>query len=65
MLEGTQAKREKAMVAEYFKTEYEEYEVEVEEPVKNNTNDHRHRNDRDERNGRSERYERDFKRPRR
>lgn len=71
MLEGAQAKREKAMVAEYFKTEYEDCEVEVEEPVKNSTNDHRHRNDRNdrndraERNGRSERYERDFKRPRR
>jgi CTD kinase subunit beta len=65
MLEGLQAKKEKAIVADYFKTEYEEYEVEVEEPIRNNAIDHRHRNDRDERNGRNERHDRDFKRPRR
>lgn len=67
MLEGAQAKREKAIVAEYFKTEYEEYEVEIEEPVtvRPHANDYRHRNDREERNGRNDRYERDFKRPRR
>lgn len=34
MLDSEQAKREKDITAEYFKTEYEEYEVEVEEPIK-------------------------------
>ncbi|KAH7313184.1 cyclin-like protein [Rhexocercosporidium sp. MPI-PUGE-AT-0058] len=33
MLDSDQAKREKDTTAEYFKTEYEEYEVEVEEPI--------------------------------
>jgi CTD kinase subunit beta len=34
MLDSGQAKKEKDTVAEYFKVEYEEYEVEVEEPIK-------------------------------
>ncbi|TAQ89938.1 hypothetical protein B7494_g1717 [Chlorociboria aeruginascens] len=34
MLDAEQAKQEKETVAEYYKVEYEEYEVEVEEPVK-------------------------------
>ncbi|EKD19622.1 uncharacterized protein L3040_002035 [Drepanopeziza brunnea f. sp. 'multigermtubi'] len=34
MLDSDQAKREKDVTAEYFKTEYEEYEVEIEEPIK-------------------------------
>lgn len=33
MLDGEQAKEEKKVVAEYFDIEYEEYEVEVDEPV--------------------------------
>jgi len=69
MLDGAQAKAEKAIVAEYFKVEYEDYEVEVDEPVKNNhTNDARPRAERDDRhgpNGRHDRYDRDFKRQRR
>ena len=34
MLDAEQAKREKETVDQYFKVEYEEYEVEVEEPIK-------------------------------
>lgn len=33
MLDNEEAKREKSTVAEYFKVEYEEYEIEVEEPI--------------------------------
>ncbi|KAI9745795.1 MAG: RNA polymerase II C-terminal domain kinase beta subunit [Claussenomyces sp. TS43310] len=71
MLDGAQAKREKAIVSEYFKTEYEDYEVEVDEPApaRGHPNPHSHlqrpRYDRDERNGRDDRYGRQFKRPRR
>lgn len=68
MLDGAQAKREEAVVAEFFKVEYEDYEVEIDEPVRHNPNENRHRNERDERNGRHqgrERHDRDFKRPRR
>lgn len=69
MLDGAQAKREKAAVDEYFKVEYEEYEVEVDEPVRNHPIDNRHRYERDERNGRGDRYDnrhdRDYKRPKR
>lgn len=69
MLDSEQARKEKATVAEYFKTEYEEYEVEVDaepEPVRTfHANDHRHRSHRDDRNGRGDRYDRDFKRTRR
>lgn len=61
MLDAEQAKQEKQTVSEYFKVEYEEYEVEVEEPI---------RHQRDERgprghprhNGRDDRYH--HKRPR-
>jgi CTD kinase subunit beta len=51
MLDGEEAKKEKAAVDEYFKVEYEEYEVEVEEPIKHERVDHhyRHHNGRDER----------------
>lgn len=35
MLDAEQAKQEKDTVAEYYKVEYEEYEVEVEEQIKN------------------------------
>lgn len=34
MLDSEQAKKEKDTTAEYFKTEYDEYEIEVEEPIK-------------------------------
>jgi CTD kinase subunit beta len=34
MLDAAEAKREKDAVAEYFKVEYEDYEIEVEEPIK-------------------------------
>ncbi|RKF63758.1 CTD kinase subunit beta [Erysiphe neolycopersici] len=34
MLDAEQARKEQEMVSEYFKTEYEEYEVEVEEPIR-------------------------------
>lgn len=33
MLDAEQARKEQEMVSEYFKTEYEEYEIEVEEPI--------------------------------
>jgi len=33
MLDAAEAKREKETVAEYYKVEYEEYEIEVEEPI--------------------------------
>jgi CTD kinase subunit beta len=55
MLDAEQAKQEKDTVAEYFKVEYEEYEVEVEEPIKPERdergprNHHHHRNGRDDR----------------
>lgn len=68
MLDGAQARREKVIVAEYFRTEYEEFEEEVEVPLpepmrSNSTNENRHRNLREERNGRNDWHERDFKRP--
>jgi CTD kinase subunit beta len=63
MLDEKQAKREKAMVSEYFKQEYEEYEVEIDAPEEPR-NDHRYKNGRDERHG-GGRYDRDPKRPRR
>lgn len=44
MLDGEKAKREKDTVAEYYKVEYEEYEVEVEEPIKQERNDYNHNN---------------------
>jgi CTD kinase subunit beta len=57
MQDAATAKDEKEVVAEYFKEEFEEYEVEVDEPIKqdqphNNNNNsqfggrHHHRNDR-------------------
>lgn len=72
MLDGAQAKMEKEVVGEFFKDEYEEYEVEVEEPmpVRTGPADDRRRDDRrDVRNGGrdnySSRHDRGFKRPRR
>jgi CTD kinase subunit beta len=61
MLDGEEAKKEKAAVDEYFKVEYEEYEVEVEEPIKNERVNHHHRHH----NGRDERYQQHYKRVRR
>ena len=61
MLDAEQAKQEKETVAEYFKVEYEEYEIEVEEPIKpdppqhhhnprnHHNHNHNHRNGRDDR----------------
>lgn len=52
MQDAIKAKEEKEIVAEYFKEEFEEYEVEVEEPIKHerpqnsHQNHHHHRNDR-------------------
>lgn len=72
MLDGVQAKQEKAIVSEYFKTEYEDVEVEIDEPppIRGNPNPNsyptqRPRYDRDDRNGRDDRHGRHFKRPRR
>ena len=55
MLDAEQAKREKEAVAEFFKTEYEEYEVEIEEPIRDDRNDRRGA-PRDIRNGRDDRH---------
>lgn len=44
MLDAEQAKQEKDLVAEYFKVEYEEYEVEVEEPIRPERDDRGPRN---------------------
>jgi CTD kinase subunit beta len=72
MLDAAQAKKEKETVAEYFKIEYEDYEIEIDEPVRAApVNDDRpRRDDRGVRNGngrhdRYDRHDRDFKRPRR
>jgi len=74
MLDGAQARREKEVVSEYFKDEFEEYEVEVEEavPVRMAPREERREERRDGRNGRNAardgyggRHERNFKRPRR
>ena len=54
MLDAEQAKQEKDTVADYFKVEYEDYEVEVEEPVK--PSHHNDRGHRDQRNGRDDRW---------
>ncbi|KFY25597.1 hypothetical protein V491_01667, partial [Pseudogymnoascus sp. VKM F-3775] len=71
---GAQARSEKEAVAEYFKDEFEEYEVEVEEevapPPRALAIEERRREDRrDGRNGTRDgyraRHERGFKRPRR
>lgn len=67
MLDAEQAKQERETVAEYFKVEYEDYEVEVEEPIKppppqqhqnNSRNHHNHR-------GRDDRFHHHNKRMRR
>lgn len=53
MQDAAKAKQEKEIVSEYFKEEFEEYEVEVEEPIKqdrgppnHHQGHHHHRNDR-------------------
>jgi CTD kinase subunit beta len=53
MIDVEQAKQEKETVAEYYKNEYEEYEVEVEEPIKPERDDRGGRNY--YRNGRDDR----------
>lgn len=77
MLDGAQARSEKEIVTEYFKDEYEEYEVEVEEEAaprslaseERRREDRRREDRRDGRNGQRDgyraRHERGFKRPRR
>ncbi len=55
MLDAQQAKNDKETSAEYFKIEYEEYEVEVEEPIKNERED-RGPSRVPQRNGRDDRY---------
>ncbi|OBT78935.1 hypothetical protein VF21_02841 [Pseudogymnoascus sp. 05NY08] len=72
MLDGVQARSEKEVVAEYFRNEFEEYEVEVEEEMAPRAlaSEERRREDRrDGRNGQRDgyraRHERGFKRPRR
>ncbi|RFU30559.1 hypothetical protein B7463_g5764, partial [Scytalidium lignicola] len=66
MLDAEQAKHEKATVAEYFKVEYEEYEVEVEEPIKPQNSQGYNRDSRDRpRQSRDDRFDRDYKRVRR
>jgi CTD kinase subunit beta len=49
MLDAEKAKEEKEIVAEYFKVEYEDYEVEVEEPIRHERPPHSQRNGRDDR----------------
>ncbi|KAH8659192.1 hypothetical protein BGZ60DRAFT_120247 [Tricladium varicosporioides] len=61
MLDAEKAKQEKETVAEYFKVEMEEYEVEVEEPIKQDRVDRRP--PQDPRNGRDDRFQ--YKRIRR
>jgi CTD kinase subunit beta len=55
MLDGEEAKREKAAVDEYYNVEYEEYEEEVEETIKVERVDHHHNR---HHNGHDERYRR-------
>ncbi|TVY57270.1 CTD kinase subunit beta [Lachnellula suecica] len=43
MLDGEKAKKERETVAEYYRVEWEEYEVEVEEPVRQERRDDHHR----------------------
>ena len=67
MLDAEQAKQEKDTVAEYFKVEFEEYEIEVEEPIKNDRPHHHHieHNHYGHRNGRDNRFHHQNKRVRR
>jgi CTD kinase subunit beta len=56
MLDAEQAKQEKETVAEYFKVEYESYEIEVEEPIRNER-PHSHNNHHNHpRHGRDDRF---------
>ena len=73
MLDAEQAKQERETVAEYFKVEYEEYEIEVEEPIKpdppqhhsSHRNHHNHNHNHNHRNGRDDRFHHHNKRMRR
>jgi CTD kinase subunit beta len=65
MLDAEQAKREKETVAEYFKVEYEDYEVEVEEPIKNDPPPHHNNHQNHHRNRRDDRFHHHNKRMRR
>lgn len=68
MLDAEQVKQEKEMVAEYFKVEYEDYEVEIEEPIKHDTPQQYHNNHHDHhsrRGGRDNRFHHHNKRMRR
>ncbi|KAG0649323.1 CTD kinase subunit beta [Hyphodiscus hymeniophilus] len=69
MLDAEQAKQEKETVAEYFKVEYEEYEVEVEEPIKPDPPQHhpnpRNHHSHNHRNGQDNRFHHQNKRMRR
>ena len=58
MLDSNQAKREKDTTAEYFKVEYEEYEIEVEEPIRQERDERAHRGNYHnyQRNGRDDRF---------
>lgn len=59
MLDAEKVKQEKETVNDYFKVEYEDYEVEVEEPIKHERTNHYNRNGR----GTDDRYH--YKRVRR
>lgn len=68
MLDPEKAKQERDTVAEYTKVEYEEYEIEVEEQIKPERQDHRGNFQRDHRNGyqgHNDRYNNNYKRVRR
>ena len=65
MLDAEQAKQEKETVAEYFKVEYEDYEIEVEEPIKPNPPQQHQNNPRNHHNRRDDRFHHHNKRMRR
>jgi len=68
MLDAEQAKQEKEIVAEYFRVEYEDYEVEVEEVIQPETPKQLHlnpRNHHNHRSGRDDRFHHHNKRLRR
>ncbi|TVY23291.1 CTD kinase subunit beta [Lachnellula hyalina] len=51
MLDAEKAKQEKEEVAQYYRVEWEEYEVEVEEPIRQEKNDHGHNHNQNHRGG--------------
>ncbi|TVY42332.1 CTD kinase subunit beta [Lachnellula cervina] len=51
MLDAEKAKQEKEEVAQYYRVEWEEYEVEVEEPIRQEKNDHGHSHNQNHRAG--------------